>query len=48
LAKGFFISGSDGKSSPDIELENLELKKRLREVEMKRDIQKKAALTFSR
>ena len=32
----------------DVERENLELKRRLREVEMERDILKKAALTFGR
>jgi transposase len=35
-------------SSSDVERENLELKKRLREVEMERDILKKAALIFGR
>ncbi len=35
-------------SSSDLEKENLELKKRLREVEMERDILKKAALIFGR
>jgi transposase-like protein len=35
-------------SSSDVEKENLELKKRLREVEMERDILKKAALIFGR
>ncbi len=34
--------------SSDVEKENLELKKRLREVEMERDILKKAALIFGR
>jgi transposase-like protein len=34
--------------SSDLERENLELKKRLREVEMERDILKKAALIFGR
>ncbi len=34
--------------SSDLEKENLELKKRLREVEMERDILKKAALIFGR
>jgi transposase len=32
----------------DVERENLELKRRLREVEMERDMLKKAALTFGR
>ena len=36
------------ESSSDVEVENLELKKRLREVEMERDILKKAALIFGR
>ena len=36
------------ESSSDLERENLELKKRLREVEMERDILKKAALIFGR
>ncbi len=35
-------------SSSELEKENLELKKRLREVEMERDILKKAALIFGR
>lgn len=35
-------------SGTDLERENLELKKRLREVEMERDILKKAALIFGR
>jgi len=35
-------------SSSNVESENLELKKRLREVEMERDILKKAALIFGR
>ncbi len=35
-------------SSSDVEKENLELKKRLRDVEMERDILKKAALIFGR
>lgn len=35
-------------SSSDVEKENLELKKKLREVEMERDILKKAALIFGR
>ncbi len=35
-------------SSSEVERENLELKKRLREVEMERDILKKAALIFGR
>ena len=35
-------------SSSDVESENLELRKRLREVEMERDILKKAALIFGR
>ncbi|MDQ3179618.1 MAG: transposase [Acidobacteriota bacterium] len=35
-------------SSSDLEKENLELKKKLREVEMERDILKKAALIFGR
>lgn len=34
--------------STDLEREVIELKKRLREVEMKRDILKKSALTFER
>ena len=34
--------------SSDLEKENLELKKRLKEVEMERDILKKAALIFGR
>lgn len=36
------------ESSSDLEKENLELKKRLKEVEMERDILKKAALIFGR
>lgn len=36
------------ESSSNLERENLELKKRLREVEMERDILKKAALIFGR
>ena len=36
------------ETSSDVERENLELKKRLREVEMERDILKKAALIFGR
>jgi transposase-like protein len=36
------------ESSSDLERENLELKKKLREVEMERDILKKAALIFGR
>ena len=36
------------ESSSNLEKENLELKKRLREVEMERDILKKAALIFGR
>ena len=36
------------ESGTDLERENLELKKRLREVEMERDILKKAALIFGR
>ncbi len=35
-------------SSSDLDKENSELKKRLREVEMERDILKKAALIFGR
>ena len=35
-------------SSSNLEKENLELKKKLREVEMERDILKKAALIFGR
>ncbi len=35
-------------SSSDVEKENLELKRKLREVEMERDILKKAALIFGR
>lgn len=35
-------------SSTEAERENIELKKRLREVEMERDILKKAALIFGR
>ncbi len=35
-------------SSSELEKENLELKKKLREVEMERDILKKAALIFGR
>ena len=35
-------------TSSDLERENLELKKRLKEVEMERDILKKAALIFGR
>jgi transposase len=36
------------ETSSDLEKENLELKKKLREVEMERDILKKAALIFGR
>ncbi len=36
------------EKSSDVEKENLALKKRLREVEMERDILKKAALIFGR
>lgn len=36
------------ETSSDLERENLELKKRLKEVEMERDILKKAALIFGR
>ncbi len=36
------------ETSSDLERENLELKKLLREVEMERDILKKAALIFGR
>jgi transposase len=36
------------ESSSDLERENLELKKRLREVDMEREILKKAALIFGR
>ncbi len=36
------------ESSSNLEKENLELKKRLKEVEMERDILKKAALIFGR
>lgn len=36
------------ESGTDLERENLELKKRLRETEMERDILKKAALIFGR
>ncbi len=36
------------ETSLDLEKENLELKKKLREVEMERDILKKAALIFGR
>lgn len=36
------------ESSSNLEQENVELKKRLREVEMERDILKKAALIFGR
>jgi len=36
------------ETSSDLEKENLELKKQLREVEMERDILKKAALIFGR
>ncbi len=36
------------ESGSDVEKENLELKKKLREVEMERDILKKAALIFGR
>ncbi len=36
------------ETSSDVEKENLELKKKLREVEMERDILKKAALIFGR
>ena len=35
-------------TSSDVEKENLELKKKLREVEMERDILKKAKLVFGR
>ncbi len=35
-------------SSSDLEKENLELRKRLKEMEMERDILKKAALIFGR
>ncbi len=35
-------------TASDVERENLELKKKLREVEMERDILKKAALIFGR
>jgi transposase-like protein len=40
--KARLVNGSD------VERENIELKKRLREVEMERDILKKAAIIFSR
>lgn len=36
------------ESSSDLEKENLELRKQLKEVEMERDILKKAALIFGR
>ena len=36
------------ETSSDVEKENLELKKKLRETEMERDILKKAALIFGR
>ena len=36
------------ETSSNLEKENLELKKQLREVEMERDILKKAALIFGR
>jgi transposase len=36
------------ESSSDLEKENLELRKRLKEMEMERDILKKAALIFGR
>ena len=36
------------ETGSDLEKENLELKKRLRETEMERDILKKAALIFGR
>ncbi len=36
------------ETSSDLERENLELKKRLKEVEIERDILKKAALIFGR
>jgi len=50
VSEGILHKWKKGKieSSSDVERENLELKKRLREVEMERDILKKAALIFGR
>jgi transposase len=48
VAEGVLHSWKKAKfvSSSEVEKDNLELKKRLREVEMERDILKKAALIF--
>lgn len=50
VAEGVLHSWKKSKleTSSNLERENLELKKRLREVEMERDILKKAALIFGR
>ncbi len=50
VSEGILHKWKKGKieSSSDVERENLELKKRLREVEMERDFLKKAALIFGR
>lgn len=50
VAEGILHNWKKAKteSSSNLEKENLELKKRLKEVEMERDILKKAALIFGR
>ncbi len=50
VAEGILHAWKKAKlaTGSDVEQENLELKKRLREVEMERDILKKAALIFGR
>lgn len=50
VAEGILHNWKKAKteSSSSLEKENLELKKRLKEVEMERDILKKAALIFGR